>query len=109
MPLVSKKVNQKIREQVENAFGGNFYEIIIGGAAFNQEVESFLKRIDFPYTVGYGATECAPIICYADHNDFMPGSCGRAVIHMEVKIDSKDPENVPGEILARGLNVMLGY
>lgn len=99
MPLVSKKVNQKIREQVENAFGGNFYEIIIGGAAFNQEVESFLKRIDFPYTVGYGATECAPIICYADHNDFMPGSCGRAVIHMEVKIDSKDPENVPGEIL----------
>ena len=91
MPLVSKKVNQKIREQVENAFGGNFYEIIIGGAAFNQEVESFLKRIDFPYTVGYGATECAPIICYADHNDFMPGSCGRAVIHMEVKIDSKDP------------------
>lgn len=109
MPLVSKKVNQKIREQVENAFGGNFYEIIIGGAAFNQEVESFLKRIDFPYTVGYGATECAPIICYADHNDFMPGSCGRAVIHMEVKIDSKDPENAPGEILARGLNVMLGY
>lgn len=109
MPLVSKKVNQKIREQVENAFGGNFYEIIIGGAAFNQEVESFLKRIDFPYTVGYGATECAPIICYADHNDFMPGSCGRAVIHMEVKIDSKDPEHVPGEILARGLNVMLGY
>ena len=109
MPIVSKKVNQKIREQVENAFGGNFYEIIIGGAAFNQEVESFLKRIDFPYTVGYGATECAPIICYADHNDFMPGSCGRAVIHMEVKIDSKDPENVPGEILARGLNVMLGY
>lgn len=109
MPLVSKKVNQKIREQVVNAFGGCFYEIIIGGAAFNQEVESFLKRIGFPYTVGYGATECAPIICYSDFHDFAPGSCGRAVIHMEVKIDSQDPENVPGEILARGLNVMLGY
>lgn len=109
MPLVSKKVNQKIREQVVNAFGGCFYEIIIGGAAFNQEVESFLKRIDFPYTVGYGATECAPIICYADYHDFMPGSCGRPVVHMEVKIDSQDPEHIPGEILARGLNVMLGY
>lgn len=109
MPLVSKKVNQKIREQVVNAFGGCFYEIIIGGAAFNQEVESFLKRIDFPYTVGYGATECAPIICYSDYHDFMPGSCGRPVVHMEVKIDSQDPEHIPGEILARGLNVMLGY
>lgn len=109
MPIVSKKVNQKIKEQVVGAFGGNFYEIIIGGAAFNQEVEQFLKRIDFPYTVGYGATECAPIICYADYNDFAPGSCGKPVVHMEVKIDSSDPENVPGEILARGLNVMLGY
>ena len=67
MPIVSKKVNEKIRQQVVNAFGGNFYEIIVGGAAFNQEVEQFLKRIDFPYTVGYGATECAPIICYADY------------------------------------------
>lgn len=109
MPIISKKVQQKICEQVVKAFGGNFYEIIIGGAAFNQEVESFLKRIDFPYTVGYGATECAPIICYSDWNTFAPGSCGRAVIHMEVKIDSHDPANVPGEILARGLNVMLGY
>lgn len=109
MPIVSKKVNQKIREQVENAFGGNFYEIIVGGAAFNQEVEQFLKRIHFPYTVGYGATECAPIICYADHNEFVAGSCGKPVVHMEVKIDSPDPANVPGEILARGLNVMLGY
>ena len=109
MPIVSKKVNQKIKEQVVNAFGGNFYEVIIGGAAFNQEVEQFLKRIDFPYTVGYGATECAPIICYADYKEFAPGSCGKAVVHMEVKIDSADPEHVPGEILARGLNVMLGY
>lgn len=109
MPIVSKKVNEKIRQQVVNAFGGNFYEIIVGGAAFNQEVEQFLKRIDFPYTVGYGATECAPIICYADYQEFVPGSCGKPVVHMEVKIDSPDPENIPGEILARGLNVMLGY
>ena len=109
MPVVNKMVSQKICEQVVEAFGGKFYEIIIGGAAFNQEVESFLKRIEFPYTVGYGATECAPIICYADYKDFVPGSCGCAVIHMEVKIDSHDPENVPGEILVRGLNVMLGY
>ncbi|WP_303155399.1 AMP-binding protein [uncultured Prevotella sp.] len=109
MPVVNKKVNQKICDQVVKAFGGNFYEIIAGGAAFNQEVEQFLKRIGFPYTVGYGATECAPIICYADYHDFAPGSCGKPVVHMEVKIDSPDPENVPGEILARGLNVMLGY
>lgn len=109
MPVVNKKVNQKICDQVVKAFGGNFYEIIVGGAAFNQEVEQFLKRIGFPYTVGYGATECAPIICYADYHDFAPGSCGKPVVHMEVKIDSPVPENVPGEILARGLNVMLGY
>ena len=109
MPVLNRKVNQKICEQVKNAFGGRFDEIIIGGAAFNQEVEQFLKRIDFPYTVGYGATECAPIICYADYHDFVPGSCGKPVVHMEVRIDSEDPENVPGEILARGLNVMLGY
>ena len=109
MPVLNRKVNQKICEQVKNAFGGQFYEIIIGGAAFNQEVEQFLKRIDFPYTVGYGATECAPIICYADCHDFVPGSCGKPVVHMEVRIDSNDPANVPGEILARGMNVMLGY
>ena len=109
MPVLNRKVNQKICEQVKNAFGGRFYEIIIGGAAFNQEVEQFLKRINFPYTVGYGATECAPIICYADYHEFVPGSCGKPVVHMEVRIDSEDPENVPGEILARGLNVMLGY
>ena len=109
IPLINKKVEEKICEQVKQAFGGKFYEIIIGGAAFNQEVEQFLHRINFPYTVGYGATECAPIICYADYQSFVPGSCGRAVVHMEVKIDSPDPVNVPGEILARGTNVMIGY
>lgn len=109
MPVISKKVKQKICEEVYNAFGGNLYEIIVGGAAFNQEVEAFLKSIDFPFTVGYGATECAPIITYTDYHDFVPTSCGKAVVHMEVKIDSNDPQNVPGEILARGTNVMLGY
>ena len=109
IPIINKKVEEKICDQVKQAFGGRFYEIIIGGAAFNQEVEQFLHRINFPYTVGYGATECAPIICYSDYQTFVPGSCGRAVIHMEVKIDSPDPANVPGEILARGTNVMLGY
>lgn len=109
MPVISKKVKQKICEEVYNAFGGNLYEIIVGGAAFNQEVEAFLKSIDFPVTVGYGATECAPIITYADCHEFVPTSCGKAVVHMDVKIDSSDPENVPGEILAKGTNVMLGY
>ena len=108
-PIISRKLEQRICQQVNEAFGGRFYEIIIGGAAFNQEVEQFLHRIQFPYTVGYGATECAPIITYADWKTFAPGSCGRAVIHMEVKIDSSDPEHIPGEILARGTNVMLGY
>lgn len=108
-PLVSAKIREKIREQVYKAFGGNLYEVIIGGAAFNQEVEQFLKFIDFPFTVGYGATECAPIITYNDWHDHVLGSCGKAVVHMEVKINSKDPQNEPGEILARGTNVMLGY
>ena len=109
MPVISKKVREMICQEVVKAFGGNMYEVIIGGAAFNQEVEQFLKRINFPYTVGYGATECAPIICYADWHEFAPGSCGRAALHMQVKIDSPDPANIPGEILAKGPNVMLGY
>ena len=109
MPVVSKKVNQKICEEVKNAFGGRFYEIIVGGAAFNQEIENFLHKINFPYTVGYGTTECAPIIAYSDFNDFVPGSCGKAVVHMQVEIESSDPQNIPGEIIVKGLNVMLGY
>ena len=109
MPVISKKVKEKICDQVSNAFGGNFYEVIIGGAAFNQEVESFLHSVGFRYTVGYGATECAPIICYEDYKHFVPRSCGKAALHMMVRIDSPDPENVPGEILAKGPNVMLGY
>lgn len=109
MPGINKKVYEKICAQVTKAFGGNFYEVIVGGAAFNQEVEAFLHQIHFRYTVGYGATECAPIICYADHRDFVPGSCGKAALHMQVRIDSVDPLNVPGEILCKGPNVMLGY
>lgn len=109
MPVINTKIHEKIGQQVIKAFGGNFYEVIIGGAAFNKEVESFLQKIGFPYTVGYGTTECAPIIAYADYKTFVPGSCGRAAYHMEVKINSDDPENVPGEIWARGINVMLGY
>ena len=109
MPVISRKVREMICQEVLKAFGGEMYEVIIGGAALNQEVEQFLKRINFPYTVGYGATECAPIICYEDWHLFAAGSCGRAALHMEVKINSRDPENVPGEILAKGPNVMLGY
>lgn len=109
MPVISKKLKQRICEEVFEAFGGNLYEVVVGGAPFNQEVEAFLKSIDFPVTVGYGATECAPIITYTDYSEFVPTSCGKAVIHMDVKIDSPDPENIPGELLARGTNVMLGY
>lgn len=109
MPVISKKIERKICQSVIDAFGGNLYQIIIGGAALNKDIEAFLHRIEFPYTVGYGATECAPIISYADWHSFVPGSCGRAAYLMEVKINSVDPQNVAGEILAKGPNVMLGY
>ena len=109
VPFVSDKIKEKVREQVMNAFGGNFYEVIVGGAAFNQEVEAFLRSINFPYTVGYGMTECAPIISYEDWDKFKAGSCGKAAPRMEVQILSRDPQNVPGEIVTRGDNVMLGY
>ena len=109
MPVISKKVREMICQEVLKAFGGNMYEVIIGGAALNQEVEHFLKRIDFPYTVGYGATECAPIICYRDYKTFASGSCGQAALHQQVKIVSPDPQRIPGEILTKGPNVMLGY
>lgn len=109
MPGINKKIFAKICDQVTEAFGGKFYEIIIGGAAFSQEVETFLQQIDFKYTVGYGATECGPIICYSDYKEFVPGSCGKAALGMQVKIVSTDPQNAPGEIIVKGPNVMLGY
>ena len=108
-PMVGAKLKQKICSQVYEAFGGKLYEIIVGGAALNQEVEQFLADIDFPVTVGYGATECAPIISYDDWKDRAVGSCGRAAYHMEVKILSPDPQTIPGEIITRGTNTMLGY
>ncbi|RRD02885.1 AMP-binding protein [Prevotella sp. OH937_COT-195] len=109
MPVINKKIKEKICEKVIYAFGNNFYEVIIGGAALNKDIEKFMHEIGFPYTVGYGATECAPIICYNDWHDFVPGSCGKAAKNMEVRIDSNSPSVVPGEILTRGPNVMLGY
>lgn len=102
-------IKATVREEMIKAFGGNFKAVIVGGAAFNQEVEQFLKMIDFPYTVGYGMTECGPIICYEDWRRFKPGSCGKAVPRMDVQVLSSDPENIVGEIVCKGPNVMLGY
>ena len=109
MPVVQKKVRERICQEVYNAFGGKAYEVIVGGAPLNQEIEQFLKSIDFPITVGYGTTECAPLISYSDYHDFEPGSCGTPVDRMEVKILSHDPQSIEGEIITRGTHVMLGY
>ena len=109
MPVVKEKVKQKVCEQVYEAFGGQAYEIIVGGAPLSKEVEQFLLSIGFPITVGYGATECAPLISYRDWTEFAAGSCGCAIDNMEVRIQSSDPQNTAGEILTRGTNVMLGY
>ena len=109
MPVVNKRVKANIRDMVADVFGGNAYEVITGGAALNQEIEAFLRDIKFPITVGYGTTETAPLITFSDYKDFVPGSCGLPVKHMEVRIDSDDPQNTPGEVLARGMNTMLGY
>ena len=109
MPVVNKRVKANIRDMVADVFGGNAYEVITGGAALNQEIEAFLRDIEFPITVGYGTTETAPLITFSDYKEFVPGSCGLPVKHMEVRIDSDDPQNTPGEVLARGMNTMLGY
>ena len=109
LPVLSQMVMNKIREELVNAFGGEFYQVIIGGAAFNKEVEAFFKKIGFPVTVGYGMTECAPIITYDDWNVEKLYSCGKAAPNLEIRIDSSNPANVPGEILVRGANVFLGY
>ena len=108
-PFLRERVLTEVRHKLQAAFGGNFIEIIVGGAAFSQDIEAVLHDINFNYTVGYGTTECAPIVGYAQWDTFKPGSCGRPVARMEVRIDSTDPQNVPGEILVRGMNVMLGY
>ena len=109
LPGLDQLIMNKIKTELINAFGGEFYEVIIGGAAFNKEVEAFFKRMEFPFTVGYGMTECAPIITYDDYKTAKLYSCGRIVPNMEMKIDSPDPQNVPGELLVRGANVFLGY
>ena len=109
LPVLNKVVMNKIRTELVNAFGGEFYEVIIGGAAFNKDVEAFFKKINFPFTVGYGMTECAPIITYDDWSVEKLYSCGKSAPNLEVRIDSNDPENVPGEILVKGANVFLGY
>ena len=109
VPIIGDRIKKRICDGLTQALGGNFYEVIIGGAALNQEVEQLLHEIGFRYTVGYGATECAPIITYNDWKDQVVGSCGKNVIHQELRVDSPDPANIPGEILTRGLNVMLGY
>ena len=109
MPFVNDILLTKIKNKLQETFGGQLVEIIIGGAALNADVERFLRRIRFPYTVGYGMTECAPIIAYSHWNTVKPGSCGKAVVNMEIRIDSDDPVNVPGEVQVRGANVFLGY
>jgi len=109
MPIVSIKVKERICQQVYEAFGGRAYEIIVGGAPLSKEVEQFLVSIGFPITVGYGTTECAPLISYRDWKEFAPSSCGCPVDNMEVRILSNDPQNIPGEIVTRGAHVMLGY
>lgn len=108
-PVIDTIIKNKILTTLIESFGGKFYEIIIGGSAFNREVETFFKKIGFPHTVGYGMTECGPIICYADWKNHKLGSCGKAVPRMEVKIDSPDETKITGEILVRGANVMMGY
>ena len=109
LPVVQDKILSKVRQQLVDAFGGNIYQVIVGGAAFNREVEQFLQKIGFPITVGYGATECAPIISYADWKDHRATSCGLPAPRMEIRIDSSNPQEIVGEILARGMNVMQGY
>ena len=109
IPILDKMILKKIRTELVNTFGGRFEEVILGGAAFNPEVEAFFKRISFPYTVGYGMTECAPIISYVHWDKTRLGSCGKAAINNEIRIDSEDPENIPGEVQVRGANVFLGY
>lgn len=109
IPVIDDRLLEKIKTQLMSAFGGNVQEIIIGGAALNKDVETFLRRINFPYTVGYGMTECAPLVAYAQWYKQRPGSCGQIVDRMEGRIDSPDPEHIPGELWVRGDNVMKGY
>ena len=109
MPVINKKIKQHIRDRIMEAFGGNAYEIIVGGAPLNQGIEEFLNSVGVPITIGYGTTETAPLITFANYDNYKIASCGPVVDHMEAKVVSPDPANVPGELIAKGMNVMLGY
>lgn len=109
VPGLDERLLAKIKEKLQETFGGQLQEFIIGGAALNKDVEAFLRKINFPFTVGYGMTECAPLISYAPWNESRPGSCGRIVDRMEAKIDSPNPSQTAGELLVKGTNNMLGY
>ena len=109
LPIVSDKIKEQIRTQAMEVFGGNFIEIVIGGAPFNPEVEAFLRKINFPYTIAYGMTEAAPLICHSRWDEILYTSCGKTVSNMETKVLSSDPERIPGELVCWGMNVMLGY
>lgn len=109
VPFVDNRLLAKIKDRLTDTFGGNVVELIIGGAALNKDVEEFLRRIEFPFTVGYGMTECGPLISYAPWREARPGSCGRVVDRMEARVDSPDGASVPGVIWVKGANVMLGY
>lgn len=110
LPIIEATVNNVVRKKLLDAFGGEVYEIIIGGAPLNQEVEQFLMKIKFPFTIGYGMTECAPLISYTNHKEFKATSCGKIISEfMEVRIDSNDPNTIAGEIQVRGEHVMMGY
>ena len=109
MPVLSKRIKEKIREFVLGEFGEHPYEVVVGGAPLNKEIENFFVSIGFPIAMGYGTTETAPLITFAHQDDYVAGSCGVAVKHMEVKVLSDDPQNVPGELVCRGINVMKGY
>lgn len=109
LPIISDKIKEQIRTQAMEVFGGNFIKIVIGGAPFNPEVEAFLRKINFPYTIAYGMTEAAPLICHSRWDEIQYTSCGKTVSNMETKVLSSDPERIPGELVCRGINVMLGY
>jgi len=109
VPLLERKIYNKINNELTETFGGNFNQVVIGGAPLNSDVESFLKKIGFKFAVGYGMTECGPLVSYADFLEHKKFSCGQIVDRMEAKIDSHDPYNIPGEVIVKGDNVMLGY
>ncbi len=109
VPFLDNQLLAKVKEKLYDTFGGNLEQMVIGGAALNKEVEQFLRRIEFPITVGYGMTECGPLISYAPWNETRPGSCGRIIDRMEGRVNSPDPQNVVGELQVRGYNTMLGY